>query len=291
MNLVDVLKYKDAPIVGVVEDYAKTANLISNLDVLEVPGTSFEAPYITSDNPGTFRGYGVGVAMPTGGISTQALSLKYMDFSINEDVQIAEAATIGVEAHLALQLERKIKGTLRALEAQILHGTANIAAGFSGIDNIVTGATNVFSKGGTGSALSKVYAINKDQIKLLLGKGGEVRLGEIERRTITDTSGNPYDVYHLDGGAWLGAYIVGTQACKILERVGTTLTDNDFSTLIDAFAQGFTPDLFVASQRSISALRNSRTATNPTGAPAPYATEVFGIPLISANVKNDFSAA
>ena len=45
------------------------------------------------------------------------------------------------------------------------------------------------------------------------------------------------------------------------------------------FPVGYKPDVLLMSRRSRMQLQMSRTATTPTGSPAPYPQEAFGVPI------------
>ena len=57
------------------------------------------------------------------------------------------------------------------------------------------------------------------------------------------------------------------------------LNDDLLYELIERFPVGMKPDGLFMSRRSFSQLRQSRTAYNAIGAPAPYVQEFEGIPI------------
>jgi hypothetical protein len=46
------------------------------------------------------------------------------------------------------------------------------------------------------------------------------------------------------------------------------------------------PNYVVMNRRSLGQLQRSRTATNPTGAPAPFPQEAFGVPIVVTDQIN-----
>jgi len=74
-------------------------------------------------------------------------------------------------------------------------------------------------------------------------------------------------------------YAVG-RIKKITTDSGKTLTDALIAQLLEKFPVGFRPDYLFMNRRSLRQLQSSRTATNPTGAPAPFPSESFGIPIV-----------
>ena len=57
------------------------------------------------------------------------------------------------------------------------------------------------------------------------------------------------------------------------------LTDILIANLLGKFPAGKVPDVLLMTRRSLHQLQASRTATNPTGAPAPFPQEAFGVPI------------
>ena len=62
-----------------------------------------------------------------------------------------------------------------------------------------------------------------------------------------------------------------------------TLSDDLLSDAIAKFPAGKAPSYLVMNRQSLKQLQQSRTATNPTGAPAPFPTEAYGIPIIATD--------
>src|SRR5690606_11533086 len=78
---------------------------------------------------------------------------------------------------------------------------------------------------------------------------------------------------------------VGNKHCigrirDLTDENGKGLTDSLIAQLIEKFPAGVVPDVLFMTRRSLAQLRNSRTATNATGAPAPYPTDWEGIPIV-----------
>ncbi len=66
------------------------------------------------------------------------------------------------------------------------------------------------------------------------------------------------------------------------------MSEKHVSKLLEMFPAGKEPDMLFMTKRSRGQIRNERTATNPTGAEAPYPDSIFGIPiLVSEAIKNN----
>ena len=83
-----------------------------------------------------------------------------------------------------------------------------------------------------------------------------------------------------------GAYSVGRIA-NLTADAGKGLTDDLISDLLSQFPAGMVPTLLVCSRRSLKQLQQSRTATNQTGAPEPFPSDAFGVPLITTDAIID----
>jgi hypothetical protein len=78
------------------------------------------------------------------------------------------------------------------------------------------------------------------------------------------------------GGFQAGsAYSVG-RICNI----ETALDPDDLANGLSLFPASRQPNVIVMNRKAMKLLRNSLTATSPTGAPAPFPAEMFGIPIV-----------
>jgi len=72
---------------------------------------------------------------------------------------------------------------------------------------------------------------------------------------------------------------------------GKSLTDKLIADGISKFPATRQPNVIIMDRTSWYELQSSRTATNPTGAPAPFPLDAFGIPIVvSDHLKTDESA-
>jgi len=80
------------------------------------------------------------------------------------------------------------------------------------------------------------------------------------------------------GGAYSAARIANIE-CNVLTST-SAFTDDTIYGALSLFPSGRQPNVIVMNRNALRLLRQSRTATNPTGNPAPRPTEVEGIPII-----------
>ena len=174
-------------------------------------------------------------------------------------------------------------------------GASGDAAGFAGFrdaatvdavaDSMVVNAT-----GTTVDTASSVWGVRlavDGVCGVFKGDGDPFVLGDrtvVQRVVNPGTDNKTFPAYYTPGTAWLGlqvgsAYDIGRIA-NVTADSGKTLTDDLIAQLLEKFPVGYGPTHLLMSRRSLRQLQNSRTATNPTGAPAPFPQEAFGVPLI-----------
>ncbi|MBR0225933.1 MAG: hypothetical protein IJL92_07750, partial [Thermoguttaceae bacterium] len=98
----------------------------------------------------------------------------------------------------------------------------------------------------------------------------------------TTTSGAWHYAQKL--GGWVGLQVTSKYAAAKIEKLSATsgkagLDDDLLYQLVEKFPAGMKPNGIFMSRRSFSQLRQSRTAYNAIGAPAPYVKEFEGIPV------------
>ncbi|MCH8046158.1 MAG: hypothetical protein IID44_20795 [Planctomycetes bacterium] len=91
-------------------------------------------------------------------------------------------------------------------------------------------------------------------------------------------------------GLAIGSAVSVGRIANLTEDSGKGLTDDLIYESLETFPAGRQPNIIAMSRRSLRQLRNSRTATNATGAPAPRPTEVEGIPIIVTDGINNVEA-
>jgi hypothetical protein len=83
-----------------------------------------------------------------------------------------------------------------------------------------------------------------------------------------------------------GAYTIG-RICNLTADSGKGLTDALLSTMYSKFPVDRKPNMIAMNRRSLRQLQQSRTATNATGAPAPFPQNWEGIPIITVETLTE----
>ncbi len=181
-------------------------------------------------------------------------------------------------------------------EQQFWYGTgAGASAGFSGLgdDSHYSAAAGslVVNAGGTTAATgSSVWLIrstpDEKGVTAVIGNSGNIQIGD----TVTtlkpdDTDATKFfPAYMTPIQAYIGLQIGGVYSAVRIGNLtadsGHGLTDSLISSALALFKAGQGPTMIAMNRRSLQQLQKSRTATNPTGQPAPFPQDAFGVPIV-----------
>lgn len=285
-----------------ISDLLDEAPLIRALAAEAVPGTTHTYVKQTGAPSVGFRTVNQGRENKDSTDAQVVATLKLLDGSFSVDKAVADQYRFGPEAYLGREAARHLKAGFFKLEQVLINGqgTGGDAAGFAGLKDASglndTSDEMVVDAGGQGGAAtySSVWAIRtgsdlRDAV-LISGMNGNLEIGESIIQAIEDqANGGRFTGYHTPIMSWFGLQIGGARSVGRLANINTTttLTDDMISDLIGQFPSGRGPNLLVMSRRSLKQLQQSRTATNATGAPAPFPTESFGVPIIVSDAVID----
>ena len=211
------------------------------------------------------------------------------------DYAVANAWRNGPEDLIAREGVRHLNAALFALEQQVIYGVTSPgdSAGFVGLlgsanldalaDDMVIGAG-----GTTASQQSSLYAIKTgdNDVKLVTPMAQGVTLGD----AIVQESSDSYPVYYIPASMYIGLQLGGKYSAGRIANLSVTtdtkpLTDDLISDVLAAFPSGGGPDFMVTNRTMLKELQQGRTATNPTGAPAPFPQSSFNVPLFTSDAN------
>jgi hypothetical protein len=217
------------------------------------------------------------------------LNCKILDASFAVDKALAESFTGGWQAFVAREASRHLRSAFFNAEKQVAYGTGTggSAAGFAGLGD--NAAYNQLADGqvvnaGGSSGCSSVWLLRtgEDAVALVLGNEGNIAMDETTVVRIAGTTGT-YPAYYTPITAWMALQIPSTydvaRICN-LDASSNSLTDDLIAAAIALFPVGRRPNLIAMNRRSWKQLQNSRTATTPTGAPAPFPSESHEVPIV-----------
>lgn len=192
-----------------------------------------------------------------------------------------------------------VQAALQHCGRQFYYGTDNDGKGFTGLLGLYD-STLTIDATGTGNATTSVWAVKFGAkfVQWVYGKNGRFQVSDIRMERIPDsqTPAKYYDAYLQNMTAHVGLQMANKNSVARIKNLHASdsnkmLDDDMLADLLAKFPVGYRPDCFFMTVRSCKQLRNSRTATNATGAPAPWPTEAFGIPIIVTESITDTEAA
>lgn len=230
-------------------------------------------------------------------VDTQvSVLLKILDGSFAVDVALADGYKDGADAYIAKEGARHLQAALFAAEQQLWYGQAAVAGGFVGFgdetDLDKKDDTNVIDAGGTtANTASSVWLIrstgDNNGASIIAGKSGNIAVGDTSIVRVEGATTGTYPAYYTPVTGWMGLQRGGkwsvVRICNLTNDSGKGLTDTLIAKALELFPATGMPTIIAAGKRSLMQLRNSRTATNATGAPAPIPTESFNIPIIATD--------
>ena len=246
-----------------------------------------------------FRIAGTGVTNAAEQFTDLTISCKYLDASFTRDVAIASGYKGGLSAYIAKETLAGLKSGMAALERAIF---SNVASGFDGLlqfnDYAITGGTQVVDAGGSGGKSVWLLRWAEDGVAVIAGNEGRIDMQwSDDNPTIVQVSasGGSYSGYRVTLGGWFGLQVGSVydaaRICNLDATSDDLLTDDLIASGISKFAASRQPNMIVMNRTALAELRDSRTATNPSGAPAPFPTEAFGIPIVVTDILGDSEGA
>ena len=254
-----------------------------------IKGRSYKTFVRTSLPTAAFRSANAGSATVKSLFENRVVECFILNPYWTADKAVADAYEDGAAAYLSMEADGLMRAAMITLGKQFYYGTGTNGdtLGFPGLlaaydsTNMVVDAT-----GTTDSVSSSVWGVKfgpKD-VTWVYGQDGQLAVSDVRIQTLLDGSSNPYTAYVQELLAYPGLQ-VGNVKCigrikKLTTDSGKGLTDTLISQLLSKFPVGYQPDALFMSRRSIQQLQSSRTATTPTGHPAPYPQEAFGVPIV-----------
>jgi hypothetical protein len=252
-----------------------------------------------------FRELNAGVTLNKSQDTDSTVSLKILDGSFDVDVAYAQQFPGGVEAALRHEFARAVREMFFMAEKQVLNGTTTQgggdAAGFAGLmsDARFNGTDDGMviqpqTPGASSNAQTSVWLLrhDPDNVCFLLGDGGRFVYDEDPAvgwvYTTSDATSSRYAGYIVPVNGWAALQIGSDYSAARICNVETALTDDDIYEALSLFPSDRQANAIVMNRKALKLLRQSRTATNATGAPAPRPTEVDGIPVVVTDaIQND----
>lgn len=256
-------------------------------------GTVHKYIKITAAPSVGFRAVNVGRSNTKSTNSAVTDTLQLLDASFDVDKAIADTYIKGgADAFMAREARNSLKAAFFAFEKQIFGGTTQYdSGGFSGFADTYTALANAYvvnAGGATATTGSSIYLIRHNDagtdVQAVIGNAGRIEVDPYFLSTVADSTSSRFTSYHQPIMGYCGLQLGGAASVVRIANVTAdsshTATDALISKALALFPASRQPNLIVMGRRSLQQLQASRTATNPTGAPAPYPQDSFGIPIV-----------
>jgi len=288
LQISDLLQ--DAPLLAVL-----TAVAASN-------GTQHK--YLKQDGASSvgFRAALAGLAKTTSTDTLVTETLAIIDGSFDTDVALADAYKGGRDAWLQLELVRTMKQVMAVIEKQVIYGNTS-PGNTSGCDGLEDNAAldslsdaMVLTAGGSNASTQTSCLLIRHGINdFAVVAGNEGRFVVEDEPTIIQrfadatelTAGRQYPALYVPvtgyigtqyGSAYSAARIANIE-CNVLTST-SAFTDDHIAGALSRFPAGRGPNVIAMNRNAQRLLRQSRSSYSPTGAPAPFPMEAFGIPIV-----------
>lgn len=291
MTSANVVNFNKVDMDLMLSDVLDQAPLVAVLAARAAKSNTFTYTKKTANPSVGFRDINDGVENTKGTYTQVTNNLKFIDASFAMDEAAALVDERGVDHVMAIEAMAHLSQAMAEIEEQVFYGTGNLAAGFSGLANQtnldgLADAQVVGAGGTTANTGSSVWLIRtgEEDLELLWGNQGEITIGERTRvERAGSATGRFWALAHSIHG-WCGLKIGGVYSAvriaNLTADAGKGLTDALISQALERFPANKGPQYIAMNRRSLGQLQRSRTATTPTGAPAPFPQEAFGVPIV-----------
>ena len=217
------------------------------------------------------------------------VDLALLDCSFHVDSAYADEYRFGKESWIARESQRALQAGFFKAEQQLIYGTGASAAGFTGLADASTIdalADEMVVDAGGAAALSSVYLVRSvdamTDCTLITGNDGNISVGASYEQMMAGSSTGMFNAYVTPVQAYLGLQIGSIYSIGRIANlaVANPLTDDLIADALAKFPAARPATHLVMDRRSLQQLQASRTATNPTGAPAPFPSSAFNVEIV-----------
>jgi hypothetical protein len=249
-----------------------------------------------------FRTPGNGRDLSKSADTQVSVDLAILDASLAIESALAKSHPKGADYVIEREAMRHLRAAFSHAEKQMFYGLGNDAAGFSALVDSLSAVANamVVNAGGAtaANALTDVWMIRTTSderfLNAVVGNDGEIAIGSRYEQMLDGANSKKRNCFVQVIESWLSLAMESTKAVARLVNINdgaNKLNDNLLSSLYEKFDESNPPTHIVMNKRSRRQLQQSRTATSPTGAPAPWPEEWNGIPIISSKAIPNYSTA
>ena len=241
--------------------------------------------YTTAPTAG-FRNVNDGIVETASSDTLVSIALSILDSSFATDIQLARGYNGGVEAYLQREAMRHLRSAFQVLEQSVIYGDPGNFVGMFDQAELASLSGSMVVDGGGSNNLTSVILLNSSDpltsAAIVTGNDGNISLDPSVVQRLQGSTGH-YGAYFTNVSSWYGYQHASTfSAARIanVDSTGTSLDDDMIANAIKLFPAQSRPNMIAMNRDAQAQLRNSRTATTTTGAPAPFPSEVFGLPIV-----------
>lgn len=291
-TLLDIAKANGSDaVVGLIDETIQAHPELLEGQARTIKGLNYKTLVRTAVPKGSgFRDANQGVAAAKGTYENRLVETFILNPRWECDKAVADRHEDGREAFVALEASAILEGAMQDLCGQFYYGrgVGGNAKGFPGLLAAYDATNMAVDAGGTTAATaSSVWGVRwgPKNVQWVWGNGGALELAPAREESIEDgiTAGAKFTAYVQELLAYPGLQVASLFSSGRIKKItadsGKTLTDDLIAALLALYPVGSRPDVLLMNRRSLRQLQDSRTATNPTGAPAPFPGEAFGVPI------------
>lgn len=290
ITLLDIAKANGSDaVVGLVDEASKAHPELTLGAARTINGINYKTLVRTGLPTFAFRNANEGTASQKATHENRLVETFIANPRWEADKAVADRYEDGAAAYIAIEAAAAMEAAMQGIAKQFYYGTTSGVGDAKGHPGLIQShdTTNmVIDAGGTtASTGSSVWAVKfgPRDVTWVWGNNGALTPSDISEQRILDGSSNPFTAYVQEILSYPGLQVGSLRSVgrikKLTEDSGKGLTDALLGKLLEKFEVGIIPDYFFMTRRSLRQLRESRTATNPTGQPAPFPTESFGVPI------------
>jgi hypothetical protein len=262
-------------------------------------GTTHKCQREATDPGVGFRLVNEGITNATGTFDIVTLTCALLDGSLTRDKAVALGYKDGPTAYMDKEGMKSLRASFFALEKALFQSNQNkqftSLAGNEFFDAITVDA-QVINAGGSGGRSVWLLRSAEDGISMIAGNDGKIDMAAEDATVLArDASNRAYTALHRSLLGWfniqVGSKYDAVRICNLDGTSGHLLTDKLIGQGLVKAKVGMPYNMIVMSRTSLSELQDSRTATNPTGAPAPFPGESFGVPIIVTDGLSESESA
>jgi hypothetical protein len=291
MNLLDIAILNNGADKPLIVEAANAAPEIRIFPAMPFEGVSYSTTVVTALPTGSsFRAANNGVDAGKATRENRLVEAFIMNKRWSVDKAVADGYVKGWNNLLAQEALLQMQAAWQDLGSQIYYGTSADSLGFSGFVSAVDSTMVVSAGTGTASTCSSVWGavFGETDVQLALGMGGKIDMSDPYEGDETGANSKVYRAYRQDLVARPGLQIGSKYSIGRIKNVpagATGLTDDLLDSLLECCKVGKAFDAIFLTKRSLRQLKDSRTATSASGAPAPWPESIVGpsgkvIPLV-----------